>query len=74
MFKQKVQQVLEDLMPYIASHGGNIVLLSADEMSGVVEVELQGACVGCPLSHLTLKHGVEDEMRKRIEGFETYNT
>ncbi len=69
MFAEKIQQVINDLMPYIASHGGNITLVDACEETGVVTVKLEGACVGCPLSSVTLRHGLEDEMRKRVPQF-----
>ncbi len=68
-FKEQVQQVIDDLTPYIQSHGGAIVLLEVDEKQGHVHVQLQGACVSCPLSSVTLRHGLEDEMKKRIKEF-----
>ena len=68
-FLEKAQQVIGDLAPYIESHGGAIDIVKSCEDSGEVHVELKGACTDCPISHITLKHGIEDEMRKRIPEF-----
>ena len=35
---------------------------------GVVIVELQGACKGCPMSQLTLANGVERILKERVPG------
>ena len=55
--KEIVTQI-EDLLetrvrPSVASHGGDIVFHSYSE--GIVELEMRGACSGCPSSTLTLK-------------------
>ena len=46
----------------------NASLLSVDEATGVVTVELMGACVTCPASTQTLKAGIERIMKDRVEG------
>ena len=35
---------------------------------GVVTVELQGACKGCPMSQMTLANGVERILKERVPG------
>ena len=35
---------------------------------GVVTVELQGACKGCPMSEMTLANGVERILKERVPG------
>ena len=40
--------------------------LQADD--GVVTVELQGACKGCPMSQMTLANGVERILKERVPG------
>ncbi|MEC8686530.1 MAG: NifU family protein, partial [Actinomycetota bacterium] len=42
--------------------------VSVDEATGVVTVELMGACVTCPASTQTLKAGIERIMKDRVEG------
>lgn len=66
--KEKVEQVLAKIRPYIQSDGGDISLISVDETSGVVKVSLHGACGSCPSSTATLKGGVERMMKAEIPG------
>ena len=47
---QKVEQVIEVIRPAIQADNGDIHLRGVDEESGVVSVELVGACVSCPAS------------------------
>jgi Fe-S cluster biogenesis protein NfuA len=56
--EQRVDGALAEVRPYLESHGGNVELLGIEE--GVVRLQLQGSCSGCPSSALTLKHAVED--------------
>ena len=44
-------------------------LIDVDE-DGVVTVELQGACKGCPMSEMTLANGVERILKERVPGVE----
>jgi Fe-S cluster biogenesis protein NfuA len=66
--REQVEAVIEMIRPALQSDGGDIVLLDVDEDTGVVEVELVGACGSCPSSTMTLKAGVERLMRDRVEG------
>ncbi len=60
-------QGLMDLMrPAVQADGGDLVLVSADVESGVVEVQLQGACSSCAISSATLQGGVERILRDRL--------
>jgi Fe-S cluster biogenesis protein NfuA len=49
----RVNQGLEQVRPYMASHGGNVEVLSLD--GGVLRMRLQGSCHGCAASHATLE-------------------
>ncbi len=64
----EIEGVLGMVRQGLAMHGGNIELLDVDPASGKVMVRLQGACVGCPMSEMTLKAGVEDTLVSMIEG------
>jgi Fe-S cluster biogenesis protein NfuA len=55
---QKVELVLEQVRPYIQSHGGDVSLVELTP-EGVARIQLVGACVGCPMSTMTLKMGIE---------------
>jgi Fe-S cluster biogenesis protein NfuA len=59
---------LIDLMrPAVQADGGDLVLVSADVETGVVEVQLQGACSSCAVSSATLQGGVDRILRDRLE-------
>lgn len=60
-------QGLIDLMrPAVQADGGDLVLVNADVVAGVVEVELAGACSSCAISSATLQGGVERILRDRL--------
>jgi Fe-S cluster biogenesis protein NfuA len=62
---QKVNNVINQIRPYLQADGGNIQFVNiTDDL--VVNVELQGACASCPMSIMTLKQGVEQAMIKAI--------
>ena len=69
MEKEAVQQVLDTLRPQIQLDGGDLELINVDERSGIVRVRLRGACVGCPLSSVTLEAGISAALRKKVKGF-----
>lgn len=54
------------IKPYIQLDGGDIEFVSYDKSSGQVKVRLLGACVGCPLSSITLKMGVEKQLQNQF--------
>lgn len=62
--KDPVDAVLDKLRPSIMLDGGNITLVKID--NGKVYVKLEGACKGCPSSNVTLKNGVERQLRLDI--------
>lgn len=61
----KVQNVIEQIRPYLQQDGGDIQFVNLSE-DNVVNVELLGACGSCPYSLMTLKGGVESAMIKAI--------
>ncbi|NVN96057.1 MAG: NifU family protein [Bacteroidetes bacterium] len=61
----KVQNVIEQIRPYLQSDGGDIQFVELTE-DMIVKVELQGACGSCPHSLMTLKNGVEQAVVKAI--------
>ncbi len=72
--QQTIREKVEELMdkkikPTIQMDGGDINLVDVDESTGVVTVQLAGACVGCALSSVTLTLGVERELLENIPEF-----
>lgn len=62
---RKVENVIDQIRPYLQADGGNIRFVELTE-DYVVNVELLGACGSCPMSTMTLKSGVEQAMKKAI--------
>ena len=56
--KQIIQLLETKIRPAVIRDGGDIKFKKFSK--GIVEVELQGSCSGCPSSKLTLKQGVEN--------------
>ena len=67
----RVIRALEEVRPYLQSHGGNVELLGIE--GGVARVRMQGSCDGCPSSAVTLKLAIEEAVQKAapdLEGIE----
>ena len=54
---ERVEAALESIRPMLASHGGDVVLVSVEPPS--IEVRFTGSCDGCPASQLTFHAGVK---------------
>lgn len=65
---EKIKQVIEVIRPAVQADAGDIALRGVDTETGVVTVELSGACVSCPASTVTLKAGVERILKDRVPG------
>ncbi len=68
--KEKVQAAIDKIRPMLKADGGDVELIdvSAD---GVVQVRLQGACSGCPMSQMTLKNGIERIIKQEVPEVKT---
>jgi len=64
--EQKIVKILDQkIRPAVARDGGDIKFKSFE--NGVVKVELQGSCSGCPSSLMTLKQGVQNLLCHYVE-------
>jgi Fe-S cluster biogenesis protein NfuA len=61
-----LQGLIELMRPSVQADGGDLMLVSADVETGVVEVQLQGACSSCAVSSSTLQGGVERILTERL--------
>ena len=59
----KVEEALNEIRPFLQNDGGDISLVSI-EGDKIVNIQLQGACVGCSVNQMTLKSGVEMTIKK----------
>src|SRR3712207_6148980 len=67
----RVVRALEEVRPYLLSHGGNVEFLCVEE--GVARLRMQGSCSGCPSSTMTLKLAIEEAIMRTapdLEGIE----
>lgn len=64
-------ETLEYIRPALQADGGDLILLGVDE--GTVNLQLVGACGGCPMSTMTLTAGIERILRDRVPGVEAVN-
>ena len=62
LLRDKVEQGLNEIRPFLESDGGNIELISI--VKNVVKVKLLGNCVSCSVNQMTLKNGVELTIKK----------
>lgn len=60
----KIKEVLDQLRPNIQMDGGDVEFVRLHD--GVVYVQLQGACVGCPISSVTLKAGILEALKEHL--------
>jgi Fe-S cluster biogenesis protein NfuA len=62
--QEQIEKILEKIRLALIADGGDVELVSVDD--GVVRVRLEGACHGCPMSQITLKHGIERILKQEI--------
>lgn len=62
--REKVEAALSQIRPALQADGGDVELIDVTE--GVVKLKLKGACSGCPMSAMTLKHGIERVLKQHI--------
>jgi Fe-S cluster biogenesis protein NfuA len=60
-------ELIELIRPAVQGDGGDLILIDADVETGVVEVQLQGACSSCAVSTTTLQAGVNRILKERLE-------
>jgi Fe-S cluster biogenesis protein NfuA len=65
--EEAVNAALEEMRPFVESHGGTIAVDSI--VDGVVKVQMLGSCDGCPSSASTLTGGVEEALRRHWPNF-----
>lgn len=58
----RVLQALDEVRPYLKSHGGNVELVRIE--GSVAHLRLEGSCHGCPSSTMTLKMAIEEAIYK----------
>ena len=60
--EERVTEALDNVRPYMESHGGNVELVSLED--GVVRLRLEGSCDGCPASSSTLELAIKTALEE----------
>ena len=62
---QRVEEALKTIRPYLEADGGDVELI---EITGdnIVKLELKGACKTCNMSHMTMRSGIEETIKKAV--------
>jgi Fe-S cluster biogenesis protein NfuA len=62
--REKVEAALGQIRPALLADGGDVELIDVNE--GVVTLRLTGACGGCPMATMTLRHGIERVLKEEV--------
>ncbi len=64
--REKIEEVLDGIRPALHADGGDVELIDFDESEGLVQLRLMGACGSCPISMMTLRHGIERRLVSNV--------
>ena len=62
-----LEATLNIIRQSLQADGGDVVLVNCDE-DGVVTLEMQGACAGCPLATFDMSEGIERILIEHVPG------
>lgn len=65
----KVEEVLQTMRPFLNADGGDVELVDIE--ANTVRLRLLGACSSCNMSHMTMKAGIEEGIKKAIPEIES---
>lgn len=64
--ENKIKKALEEIRPAMQADGGDIEFVNFDKKTGIVQVRMIGMCASCPMAQITLKQGIEVEIKKAV--------
>ena len=62
---KKIESAIQKIRPYLEADGGDIEFIDVTD-DHVVRVRLLGACSSCSMSHMTMKAGVEESIKREV--------
>ncbi|MCE3228826.1 MAG: nitrogen-fixing NifU protein [Bacteroidetes bacterium] len=62
---RRVEEALDTIRPYLEADGGNVEIIEITEEQ-VLKLELKGACKTCNMSHMTMKAGIEETIKRAV--------
>jgi Fe-S cluster biogenesis protein NfuA len=69
--EEKIKKALEKIRPALQADGGDVEFIDWSKKSGIAKVRLAGMCIGCPMAQMTLKQGIEAEVKKQVPEVKT---
>ncbi len=62
-----LNETLDIIRQSLQADGGDVELIDVTD-DGVVTLEMQGACAGCPLSSMDMSEGIERILKEHVPG------
>lgn len=63
--QQRVEHALDTIRPYLEADGGNVEVVEITE-DQTLKLQLKGACSTCNMSHMTMRSGIEETIRRAV--------
>ncbi|HRH09972.1 MAG TPA: NifU family protein [Bacteroidia bacterium] len=63
--QKRVEEALNTIRPYLEADGGDVEIIEISS-DNVLKLELKGACKTCNMSHMTMKSGIEETIRRAV--------
>jgi Fe-S cluster biogenesis protein NfuA len=61
----RVEEALQSIRPYLEADGGDVEIVEITS-DNIVRLELKGACKTCNMSHMTMRAGIEETIKKSV--------
>jgi Fe-S cluster biogenesis protein NfuA len=62
---RRVEEALDSIRPYLEADGGNVEVIEITS-ANVLRLELKGACKTCNMSHMTMRAGIEETIKRAV--------
>ena len=62
---EQIKEALEQIRPFLQRDGGDVQFVEFTE-DGIVRLELEGHCAGCPHAQMTVKNGIESFLKENF--------
>ena len=67
--ESKINEALDSIRPFLKQDGGDVEFISYQDK--IVKLRLLGACSTCSISHLTMKAGIEESIKRLLPEVES---
>lgn len=63
-----LEEVLDAIRPSFQADGGDIELIGVDDETGVVTIEMTGACAACMFASSDISEGIDTIIKEHVPG------